>query len=55
VKEVKNIIKYMPEILVTAGVVVILGLIIYLNALAGLFSVGMILIVAGFFAAKARG
>ena len=51
----KKILEYIPEILVTAGVAVILGLIIYLDVLAGLFSLGVILIVAGFLSAKARG
>ena len=51
----KNIIKYIPEILIIAGAALILGLIIYMNTLAGLFSLGVILTITGLFAAKARG
>jgi len=51
----KKLLHFMPEILITTGAAVILGLIIYMNTLAGLFSLGIILMVAGFFAAKARG
>lgn len=54
-KILQCIAKYIPEILITAGAAVILGLIIYLNVLAGLFSLGLVLVMAGFFAAKARG
>ena len=51
----KKIMKYIPEALVVVGVLVILGLVVYLHTLAGLFSLGIIMIIAGLFAAKARG
>jgi len=55
VKEVKKIFNYIPEILIIVGAAVILGLIIYMDTLAGLFSLGVILMITGLLAARARG
>ncbi len=46
---------YIPEILIVIGVAVIVGVVTYLNLIAGLFCLGVLLIGAGLIAAKARG
>jgi len=50
----KKILKCLPEIFIVLGVTVILAVIIHMNILLGLLSLGLILIVAGFISAKAR-
>jgi len=51
----KKILEVIPEVLITAGVLLIVGLVIYIYTLAGLFCLGLLLIIAGWFTAKARG